>query len=113
MFKPNLASENDRLNVLISFYLPKKYLDRILGVSARIEVNQSRDQEELLKLVENAEVLFAGRFSQKMFLAARKLKWIQTNYVGVESFLYPEVVGSDVVVTNAGGVNTIQLRSMS
>jgi phosphoglycerate dehydrogenase-like enzyme len=102
-----LASENDRLNVLISFHLPKIYLERILSVSARIEVNQSRDQEELLKLVENADVLLAGRFSQRMFLAARKLKWIQTNYVGVESFLYPEVVESDVIITNAGGVNTI------
>ena len=107
MSESNLTSENDKLNVLISFHLPKIYLERILSVSTRIEISQNRGQEELLKLVENADVLLAGRFSRRMFLAARRLKWIQTNYVGVESFLYPEVVESDVIVTNAGGVNTV------
>src|SRR4030066_1044381 len=107
MSESNLASEDGKLNVLISFHLPKIYLERILSVSTRIEISQNRGQEELLKLVENADVLLAGRFSRRMFLAAKRLKGIQTNYVGVESFLYPEVVESDVIVTNAGGVNTV------
>lgn len=103
----NPTSETDKLDVLISFHLPKRHLDKISSVSTGIKVNQSRDQAELLKLIEKADILFAGRFSRKMFSMARRLKWIQTNYVGVESFLYPEVVKSDVIVTNAGGVNTI------
>jgi phosphoglycerate dehydrogenase-like enzyme len=83
------------------------YLEKIRKVSAGIEVNQSNDAKELLKLAEDAEVLLAGRFSLEMFLAAKKLKWIQINYAGVESFLYPEVVKSDVIITNAKGVNAI------
>jgi len=107
MTEPNPRSVRDRLNVLLSFHLPKMYLEKIRKVSAGIEVNQSNDAKELLKLAEDAEVLLAGRFSLEMFSAAKKLKWIQINYAGVESFLYPEVVQSDVIITNAKGVNAI------
>jgi D-2-hydroxyacid dehydrogenase (NADP+) len=106
MTEPDLQPE-DRLRLLLSFHLPKEYLKKIQAISPKIIVNQSNDEEELLKLIEGADILVAGRFSRQMFLAAKRLKWIQVNYAGVESFLYPEVVNSNVVLTNAGGVNAI------
>lgn len=93
------------MKVLISFDLPGVYVERIRSVSPTLEVVQSEDKEEALRLVEDADVLFSGFFSKELFLAARKLKWIQAWGAGVDRFLFPEVVKGRVIVTNAGGVH--------
>ena len=95
----------DKMKVLISFDLPGVYVERIRSVSPTLEVVQSEDKGEALRLVEDADVLFSGFFSKELFLAARKLKWIQAWGAGVDRFLFPEVVKSRVIVTNAGGVH--------
>jgi D-2-hydroxyacid dehydrogenase (NADP+) len=95
----------NRTRVLISFDLPKIYVAEIRKVSKNIEVSQSEDKKQALHLIENADVLFAGFFSKDLFLAARKLKWIQAWGAGVDRLLLPEVVNSRIVVTNAGGVH--------
>lgn len=93
------------MKVLVSFDLPDVFVEKIRSVSPIVEVVQSEDKEEALRLVEDADILFAGFFSKDMFLAARKLKWIQAWGAGVDGFLLPEVVKSRVIVTNAGGVH--------
>jgi phosphoglycerate dehydrogenase-like enzyme len=98
-----------QLNLLISFDLPETYIRKIKAVSTNLKVQQSRDGEELAKLIKQADILFAGYFSREMFGSASRLKWIQTHLNGVERFLYPEVVRSQVIVTNAGGVSSIPI----
>jgi phosphoglycerate dehydrogenase-like enzyme len=55
-----------------------------------------------------ADALFAwhGRrdLLEPVWEAAVRLRWIQTSMAGVDAFLFPALVDSDVVVTNAGGV---------
>jgi len=99
----------NEITLLISFELPEQYIKKIQEVSADIKILQSSDDKELLHLVENADVLFAGDFSLEMFLKAKKLKWIQTVGAGVNRFLFPKVVKSDVIVTSAGGVHPIPI----
>jgi phosphoglycerate dehydrogenase-like enzyme len=97
----------DELNLLISFGLPAQYVERIRVFSPRVRVQQSRKREEALALVRDVDILLAGFFSLELFKAARRLKWIQTLFAGVDRFLYPEVVKSSVVITSASGVNSI------
>jgi phosphoglycerate dehydrogenase-like enzyme len=97
------------LNLLISFDLPDTCIRKIKAVSPNLEVQQSHDREELTNLIKQADILFAGYFSRKMFGSAQRLKWIQTHLAGVERFLYPEVVDSQVTITNAGGVSSIPI----
>jgi len=95
----------NKIKVLISFGLPKIYVAKIRNVSKNIEVLQSEDKKEALHIIKDADILFAGFFSRDLFLAARKLKWIQAWGAGVDRLLLPEVVKSRVIVTNAGGVH--------
>jgi phosphoglycerate dehydrogenase-like enzyme len=95
----------ERIKVLISFDLPKMYVAKIRNVSKSTEVMQSEDKKEALQIIEDADILFAGFFSRDLFLAARKLKWIQAWGAGVDRLLIPEVVKSPVMVTNAGGIH--------
>ena len=97
----------DELNLLISFGLPAQYVERIRVFSPRVRVQQSRNREEALALVRDVDILLAGFFSLELFRAAKRLKWIQTLFAGVDRFLYPEIVKSSVVITSASGVNSI------
>lgn len=91
--------------VLISFDLPSVNVERIRSVSPSLEVVQSKDKEAAVRLIEDADVLFAGFFSRELFLAASRLKWIQAWGAGVDRFLFPEVVNSPVTLTSAAGVH--------
>jgi D-2-hydroxyacid dehydrogenase (NADP+) len=95
----------EKMKVLISFDLPEVYVEKIRRVSPKLEILQSEDKEEALRLIEDADILFAGFFSKELFFVARRLKWIQAWGAGVDGLLLPEVVKNRVIVTNAGGVH--------
>lgn len=95
----------ERLRVLVSFDLPSDYIQKIKDVSPSVDVVKSQNKDEALALVKDADVLLAGFFSQNLFLEAKKLKWIQAWGAGVDELLIPEVIQSQVIVTNAGGIH--------
>jgi phosphoglycerate dehydrogenase-like enzyme len=67
------------------------------------------NEDELRRALDEAEVMFVwnyanGKMFEDTFDAGRKLRWVHTAGVGVEPLLFRELVQSDVIVTNAGGV---------
>lgn len=56
---------------------------------------------ELLAAMQDAEVYFGFGLPRPLFLAAKKLRWVQSASAGVGSLLYPEMLASDVVITNS------------
>jgi len=99
-----LISTLNEVEILVSFDLPSAYVKKIEDVSPKFTVQKSHKKKELLGHIKNAEILFAGVFSLEMFLAARKLKWIQIAGAGADRFLFPEVVNSQVIITNSGDI---------
>lgn len=97
---------DDELSVLVSLNLPSLYVKQIQDVSPRVKVQVSSDKKELLTLIQDADVLLAGTFSRELFLAAKRLRWIQSFFAGVDRLLLPELVKSHVILTNASGVNS-------
>ena len=73
-----------------------------------IDVTFAPSREELLREVEDAEILFPV-FDRELFLKARKLKWVQTYSAGVDMYLFPEFIDSDVVLTSGKGFVGIHL----
>ena len=57
-------------------------------------------QKALLKEVSDADAII-GAPSPEVVNAAKKLKWLQITSAGVEPYLIPEIVNSDIVMTNA------------
>lgn len=51
-----------------------------------------------------AEVYFGFGLTRDLFLAAPKLRWVQSAAAGVASLLYPEMLASDVQITNSAGI---------
>lgn len=60
--------------------------------------------DEVLSVVPDAEAYFGFGLSKQVFAAGRKLRWVHSAAAGVGAGLFPEMVASDVVLTNAAGI---------
>jgi phosphoglycerate dehydrogenase-like enzyme len=90
---------------------PQLALLRELPESAGAIVGNSlRDFESVAA---DAEVLFNWSGSLELirgvFLKCPKLKWVHSRSVGLERMLFPELVASDVILTNGKGVFSASL----
>jgi phosphoglycerate dehydrogenase-like enzyme len=55
--------------------------------------------EEVLREIRDADA-FIGNPAPELLRAASKLRWVQVGSAGVEHALFPELVGSDITLTN-------------
>jgi phosphoglycerate dehydrogenase-like enzyme len=80
-----------------------------LGPAAEMaDLSFAPDPESLAERIGDAEVLYAYRAPRAAiadaFAEAGRLRWIQTASAGVDGLLFPRLVDSAVVLTNARGV---------
>ena len=77
-------------------------------VAEAAEMRYAASAEELRSALVGAQVLFVADFRSGMlreaWAHARDLRWIHHGGAGVDPLLFPELVHSDVVLTNSGGV---------
>jgi phosphoglycerate dehydrogenase-like enzyme len=64
---------------------------------------------EVVDAIADAEVYFGFGISRALFAAARRLKWVHSAAAGVGGALFPELVASDVILTNSAGVHAIPI----
>ncbi len=60
---------------------------------------EAAQKEKLLREVAGADAILGGP-TEEIVKAAPKLKWVQVMSAGVEEYLYPAMVDSDIVLTN-------------
>lgn len=60
--------------------------------------------EEALREIVDAEAYVAFGMPRALFLAAPKLRWMQTGTAGVATLLFDEMRAGDVILTNAAGI---------
>ena len=60
--------------------------------------------DEALALIPDAEAYVGFGMPKSLFLAGKKLRWVQTGTAGVASLLFDEMQRSDVTLTNAAGI---------
>ncbi|HKX16442.1 MAG TPA: D-2-hydroxyacid dehydrogenase [bacterium] len=77
-------------------------------VAEAAEIRYVASADELRSALAGAPVLFVADFRSGMLRDAwphaRDLRWIHHGGAGVDPLLFPELVSSDVVLTNSGGV---------
>lgn len=77
-----------------------------LRQKARTAIGDSRD--DFASTAENAEIIlnWSGSLAllRDVFLMSRHLRWIHSRSAGLEQVLFPELIDSCVILTNAGGV---------
>lgn len=97
------------MKILISFDLDNAYVNRIRSCLESVDIQMSSDPKTVISACSDVEVILAGRFTKEMFTNSAKLRWIQTVSAGVDRFLFPEFVSSNVLLTNAKGIHFPQV----
>ena len=64
----------------------------------------SPPSSEVLEQVANAEAYYGFGLSRAVFEAGKSLRWVHSAAAGVGAALFPEMVASDVVLTNSAGI---------
>lgn len=55
----------------------------------------------LIEAIRDAEIYFGFGLPRSLYLEAKRLRWVQSASAGVASLLYPEMMASDVRITNS------------
>jgi phosphoglycerate dehydrogenase-like enzyme len=84
---------------------PAEQVHRIQAALPDDEVVDARDPEVRAREIEHADVLVAFRVTPAEFARFARVRWIQSTAVGVAELLIPDIVASDIVVTNVRGVH--------
>lgn len=66
-----------------------------------------RDLETIKREIVDADVMIGWRITPEVFARAKKLKWIQFGSSGIDHTLFPELLDSDVILTNLSGIHTV------
>lgn len=81
----------------------REHLAGLRASFPQVEFAGARTPKEAIKEIADADAVW-GHVSREVFLAAKKLRWLQHKGAGVNWMLkVPELVESDVVVTNSSG----------
>jgi phosphoglycerate dehydrogenase-like enzyme len=65
--------------------------------------------EESIAAIRDAEVYFGFGIPRPLFLAGTKLQWVHSAAAGVGNALFPEMLASDVRLTNSAGVHAVPI----
>jgi D-2-hydroxyacid dehydrogenase (NADP+) len=69
------------------------------------EVVICRDPECAAREIEDADIMICWRILPELFAKAKKLRWIQFGSAGIDHTLFPELLQSDVILTNLSGIH--------
>lgn len=75
-------------------------LESAAGTDSEIVISEYADAH---RHIGDADIVL-GIVTPKLFSAAKKLRWVQSISSGVDSFMYPEFINSDVLLTSEKGL---------
>src|ERR1700720_317482 len=84
---------------------PAWFAERLRKEFAQIEIVPLPGFEGVESQLRDSEIVFTISLRREQFAAAHKLRWIHAPAAAVHQLLIPELVNSDVIVTNAREVH--------
>ncbi len=104
------------MNVVTFFHLkemrwnlPESELERLQARFPGVRVVSVEDPIDLAVVLPDAEVFAGFYFPRAHFAAAQRLRWIHSASAGIEANLFPELVASEVMLTNSAGLHAVAI----
>jgi phosphoglycerate dehydrogenase-like enzyme len=104
------------MNVLIAIYspfaswcIPDGSVDSLRRAFPEHSFTRADNDEETAATIGDADVAFSSQIKPSHLAAAPRLRWIHSPAAGVGSMLFPEMVRSDVVMTNSRGTSAVTI----
>ena len=94
------------MKVLVGALITDKFKEDLVNEFSDIDFLFGQSEQEEINLVEDADI-YMGNITREIFLASKKIRWIQCPGTGIDKIMsIPEIIDSDVVVTNSRGPHT-------
>jgi phosphoglycerate dehydrogenase-like enzyme len=85
--------------------IPIEHVERLTREFPEHTFLHARDDAEAMLLAGAAEVAFSSQINREILRAAARLRWIHSPAAGIAGMLYPDMIASRVVLTNARGIS--------
>ncbi|HKI25298.1 MAG TPA: D-2-hydroxyacid dehydrogenase [Candidatus Sulfotelmatobacter sp.] len=85
--------------------VPAWFGDGLRQEFPQLQIVQRNHYDGIEADLRDAEILFTLSLRPPQFALAQKLRWIHTPSAAVHQLLFPELVNSDVIMTNSGEVH--------
>lgn len=93
----------------VRWAIPDQDLAAIRAELPEVEIVSVEDGADLPQAIADADAFVGWTLPASSFARAKRLRWVHSASAGVEANLYPEMVASDVVLTNGAGLHTVSI----
>ncbi len=99
------------MTVLVAIYgqhpwnLPPAHVDSLRRRFPHVTFLHAADEVEQVTHIGRADVGFFGRLRAAGLARAERLRWVHSPAAGVGSLMFPEMLASDIVITNSRGLH--------
>jgi len=99
------------MKILFSGNLKEHYREQFNSAFPGVELVATPEEDELDREIADAEVYVSwGQYvSRDRIRKGRNLKWVHALTTGVDAFLIPEIINSDIILTNSRGIHGEQM----
>jgi phosphoglycerate dehydrogenase-like enzyme len=84
---------------------PQSFIDRLRREFPAIEFVYRSNYDNIESYIADADIIVGASVRPEQFRAAKKLRWIYSTAAAVHQLLFPELINSDVILTNASEVH--------
>jgi phosphoglycerate dehydrogenase-like enzyme len=89
--------------------MPRERMEALAEEFPAVRFTSPADRAEVDRLIASADIVLGWAVKRDNFASAARLRWIQLTAAGVGSQLFPELVESPVIVTNARGLHAVSM----
>jgi len=89
--------------------LPQVHVDALAARFPTVRFDSPRDRAEVDRVLPEADIVLGWAVRRENFARATRLRWIQLTAAGVGPMLFPEMIESPVVLTNAHGLHAVSM----
>lgn len=79
--------------------------DGIRKIDPGIEISFFEEGEEVRSALENVEIFLTYNFERDWWIGEKSLRWVHIGGSGINHILFPELIESNVIVTNSRGIH--------
>ncbi len=91
------------MKLLIYPSLDKKEVEDVSSVSEKVNILNINTEKIALREIESSDVIY-GTITPALLKRAKKLTWVQTPSIGLENYMFPALIESDVEISNMAGI---------
>src|SRR5579871_4478748 len=85
--------------------VPEWFEERLQGDFPELQIRVRKDYDGVEEDLRQTEILFTTSLRPEQFAAAQRLRWIHSPSAAVHQLLFPELVNSEVLLTNSREVH--------